>query len=114
MAHPIVFFEVTCRDAAPVASFYSDVFGWKVAQAGEVHSVETGGGIDGMISEIPDDVPSALTVYVRVDDLDAAIADVTAHGGALLFPAMNLPNGERVAMITDPAGTAIGLLEHRA
>jgi uncharacterized protein len=115
MGNPIVFFEVTCKDASPLATFYSSVFGWKVDrnEAGGYYGVTTGEGIDGMISELPDDMRSTLTVFVAVEDIDATVAQVEAGGGILLFPAMELPNGERVAMINDPAGTTIGLIQQR-
>lgn len=115
MGNPIVFFEITCADAAPLAAFYRNVFGWTVSPhiSGEFQTITTGEGIDGMISQIPDDVRATLTVFVSTDDLDASLRDVEGNGGALLFPPMDLPNGERVAMITDPAGTTIGLIQQR-
>ena len=115
MGKPIVFFEITCRDASPLAAFYSAVFGWEVSPGshGDYQSVTTGEGINGMISAIPDNVPSTLTVFVATDSLDETIAAVEANGGALLFPAIDLPNGERIAMINDPAGTTIGLIQQR-
>ena len=113
MGNPIVFFEITCRDAAPLQAFYGSVFGWSVAPhaSGEYSTVTTGGGIDGMITQIPDEMRATLTVFIATDDLDATLAKVEAGGGALLFPPMDLPNGERVAMINDPAGTTIGLIQ---
>lgn len=113
MASPIVFFEITCRDAAPLAPFYRSVFGWSVEphESGEYHTVSTGGSVDGMITQIPDEMRATLTVFVQTSDLDATLASVEAAGGALLFPPMTLPNGERIAMINDPVGTTLGLIE---
>jgi predicted enzyme related to lactoylglutathione lyase len=115
MGNPIVFFEVTCRDAAPLAAFYSSVFGWTVTphSSGEYQTVTTGEGIDGMITQLPDDMRATLTVFVATDDLDTMLASVAKNGGVLLFPPMDLPNGERIAMINDPAGTTIGLIQQR-
>jgi uncharacterized protein len=115
MGNPIVFFEITCKDASPLASFYGNVFGWTVTPhaSGEYQSVSTGEGIDGMITQLPDDMRARLTVFVSTEDLDASIAEVENNGGALVFPAMELPNGERIAMLSDPAGTMIGLVQQR-
>jgi predicted enzyme related to lactoylglutathione lyase len=113
MSNPIVFFEITCRDAAALAPFYENVFGWSVKRGeGDAYrTVTTGGTIDGMITEIPDEVRASLTVFVHSDDMDATIAAAEKNGGALLFPPMELPNGDRVAMLTDPAGTTIGVIQ---
>src|SRR5688572_14393153 len=115
MSNPIAFFEITCRDSARLVTFYREMFGWTI----EVHSDQkyatvstgaTGGtgatdgavGRSGIISELPDSVPAALTVFVRVESLDGALARAATLGGQVLFPPMQLPTGQTVAMITDP------------
>ncbi|MBC8145815.1 MAG: VOC family protein [bacterium] len=114
MSNPIAFFEITCRDAAPLVEFYAQMFGWDVNYDAEQKfaTVEAGSSAaTGMISEIPDNVPAALTVFVKVDSLDAALARAEELGGSTMFPPMELPNERKVAMIVDPAGLAIGLTE---
>ena len=115
MSNSIGFFEITCRDAAPLAKFYRDMFGWDVVAHGDEKyaMVNTGdaSSLSGIISEIPDNVPAAMTVFVSVASVDDALARVGDHGGQVLFPPMQLPSGQTVAMIMDPAGLAIGLMQ---
>ncbi len=46
--------------------------------------------------------------YIYVDDIDAALAQVTAHGGQITTPPY--PEGNLwVALFRDPAGNVIGV-----
>ena len=47
--------------------------------------------------------------YVNVDSVDDTIAKVTAAGGNVLMPAMDVMDSGRMAFVADPAGAAIGL-----
>ena len=50
-------------------------------------------------------------VYVGVPDVTAALAKVTANGGAVVFPRLVVPGVTIVGMFTDPAGNRMGLVE---
>jgi predicted enzyme related to lactoylglutathione lyase len=52
------------------------------------------------------DVPPNWLVYFTVQDTDASVEQARDLGGAVLAPAMDLPNGSRIAVIADPQGAA--------
>lgn len=53
---------------------------------------------------------SVVRPHLHVDDMDAAVALVTAAGGAVLEEPKEVGSGRRVAVVRDPAGAEIGLL----
>jgi predicted enzyme related to lactoylglutathione lyase len=48
--------------------------------------------------------------YIHTSDVDAAIAAITADGGAVHMPATDLPVG-RIAMVSDPQGAAFYIMD---
>jgi hypothetical protein len=44
--------------------------------------------------------------YFGVDDVDTTVAEITAAGGAVHMPAMDVPGVGRMALATDPHGAA--------
>jgi predicted enzyme related to lactoylglutathione lyase len=62
------------------------------------------------------------SAHIAVDDVDQTIEKVKRHGGKVSKPAFNMPNVGRMAFVTDPFGSEIGLytpedatrLEHSA
>ncbi len=48
--------------------------------------------------------------YLHVRDVDAAISAITADGGKVLMPRMDLPAG-RIAMLADPMGTPFYVMD---
>lgn len=55
-------------------------------------------------------VPPNWGSYVSVADLDATAVNVTALGGQLLAPPMDVMSFGRFAVIQDPQGTAFGAI----
>ena len=41
MAHPVVHFEIGCKDKAKTSAFYRDVFGWTI-DSGPAGMINTG------------------------------------------------------------------------
>ncbi len=52
---------------------------------------------------------SAVTLWFRVDDLDAVFARFEAMGAAVVYPPVDKPWGDRLAAVLDPDGNRIGL-----
>jgi predicted enzyme related to lactoylglutathione lyase len=100
-----------------VGRFYGDVFGWRVDRDNALGAREVGTGspigIGGGIWPAPPEAPSFVQLFVEVDDVDAAIARVTGRGGSVLVPRSVLPDGDVMAVIRDPFGMSIGLVEAR-
>ncbi|HXC84483.1 MAG TPA: VOC family protein [Trebonia sp.] len=117
MGQPVAFFEIISPDAERALKFYTEMFGW-AAQAdpnmGGYALVDTnagegaiGGGIGG--TEAPGEAPT-VKIYMRVDDLDAALDRAERLGGKRLVPPTDLPEGYgRFAIFTDPDGNQVGL-----
>jgi predicted enzyme related to lactoylglutathione lyase len=108
MTAPIVHFDISGPDEAPLRRFYADAFGWGVAAQGPGYALVAtpDGGPDGAIVEQED---ASLALGVGVDDLDAAVAAVERLGGTVLMPPTD--NGwVRKALVTDPAGNRLSLI----
>ena len=116
MGNPVVHFEIAGPDGPKLQQFYRDLFGWNVTVQGEDMGfyglVQTNeGGIGGGIFQTGDDMPSNyVTVYIQVDDLQAALDKVSGMGGNSVMPPMEIaPGMGSIAMFTDPANNCMGL-----
>jgi predicted enzyme related to lactoylglutathione lyase len=54
MGHPVVHFEIGCRDNGKTSAFFSSMFGWDMQPAGPATMIQTGAesGIQGHISAL--------------------------------------------------------------
>ena len=50
-------------------------------------------------------------IYLGVDDITATLAKITANGGSIVFPRLEVPGVAVVALFKDPAGNRMGLVE---
>ena len=110
MAHPVVHFEIGCRDAAKTHAYYEKLFGWKMEPAGPAVMIAADGpaGIGGHITALGHEPHNYVTFYVQVDDVKAHLEKATALGGKMLVPPVNIPTGT-FAWFADPEGNTIGL-----
>jgi uncharacterized protein len=108
--------ELATADGAAGWEFYSDLFGWEATDQmdmGEMgiyqmfgRGVDPLGGIFNMPPEIP--FPNWL-LYIRVEDLTAAVDTVTSRGGRVVNGPMEVPGGDMIAQCMDPQGAAFAL-----
>jgi hypothetical protein len=112
MPAPIVFFDIAAPELAKQAAFYKAVFDWE-ADAGGGITVPVASPLPGNLRVEPaTEGPTAERVlYVGVPDIDAALAKITANGGAVVFGRMSVPGVVILALFTDPAGNRMGLVE---
>jgi uncharacterized protein len=103
MPAPIVFFDIAGPDAAKLKTFYSGVFGWNIDAANAIKT----GALDGTLRQDP----AEKIIYLGVPDIDAALAQVKAAGGAVDVPRTVIPNVVIFALFKDPAGNRMGLVE---
>jgi predicted enzyme related to lactoylglutathione lyase len=108
MAHPVVHFEIGCKDSAKTQAFYAKLFDWKVQQAGPAAMIDAGAGITGHITELGHEPYHYTTFYVEVEDVQAYLEKAVSLGGKMLVPAMDIPTGT-FAWMADPEGNTIGL-----
>ena len=116
MANRISWFEIIGGDAAKLHGFYSQLFGWKIdanndMKYGLVDGNET--GIGGGIGPDPEGGPGYVTVYIGVDDINAAMAKAQQLGASVVMPPTELPDfGVTFALFADPAGHVVGLTQN--
>jgi predicted enzyme related to lactoylglutathione lyase len=99
---PIVFFDIAGPDAAKLKDFYASNFGWDIAPSNMIQTPQLAG-------TLRQDPPEKI-LYVGVIDLDAAIAKVTASGGAIETPKLPTPTGQQFVLFKDPAGNRMGII----
>jgi uncharacterized protein len=90
-------FELASNDLEKTAAFYRNVFGWKVEKwEGPVdYWLVTSGdnstpGINGGLMQADGTFTGTINT-IEVEDIDAAIAKVEAHGGEIIFPKDAIP-----------------------
>ncbi len=60
--------------------------------------------VDGVSAE-----PSRVTLWFRVDDLEATFERIVAMGAEVRYPPTDTPWGDRLAAVFDPDGNMVGL-----
>jgi len=113
MSAPVVWFEVMGQDADKLRGFYSEMFSWEFdVQAPADYGLvdQQGDGICGGVGRDMGTGTGWTTFYVRVADIDGAIAQAEKLGGKTLMPRQKLPSGDTVAVVTDPEGHPVGLV----
>ncbi|HUK53636.1 MAG TPA: VOC family protein [Candidatus Binatia bacterium] len=110
MPHPVVHFEIGCRDTAKTQGYYEKLFGWNMQAAGPATMIAADGpgGIGGHITAMGHEPHHYVTVYVQVEDVKAHLEKAVALGGKTLVPPVEIPTGT-FAWFADPDGNIIGL-----
>lgn len=121
-AHPetspagrFVWRELVTRDPAAAAAFYAQTFGWTATEADMgmpytmLHQPGLEGAVAGAMGLPAPQVPPHWVDYITVDDLEAAMAAVQAHGGQLHTEAIAIPGVGRFASASDPLGAVFAL-----
>ena len=114
--------ELNTRDIEAASKFYGAVLGWEFKQVGAEGVAgwliqkdgETLGGAFSLDGPDFEGMPSHWFTYIAVEDVDAAIARVEEAGGTLTRPAFDVPTAGRIAVIQDPAGAYIALIQPAA
>jgi uncharacterized protein len=110
-----IHFELATDDLEKTAQFYRDVFGWQI-QKWEgpvdywtvVSGDESTPGINGGLMQTNGEFRGTINT-IGVDDIDAAIAKVQAHGGEIAMPKGAIPGVGYQAYFKDVSGTIVGL-----
>jgi uncharacterized protein len=108
MPHPVVHFEIGCKDGAKTQEFYAKLFDWKIQAAGPAAMIDTGGPVPGHITALGHEPFHYTIFYVEVEDVKAHLEKAVSLGGKMLVPAMDIPTGT-FAWMQDPEGNTIGL-----
>jgi len=108
MAHPVVHFEIGCKDSEKTQQFYSNLFGWKIQQAGPAAIIDTGSGPTGHITALGHEPFHYTIFYVEVEDVQVCLKKAESLGGKTLVPPMQIPTGT-FAWMMDIEGNTVGL-----
>lgn len=57
-------------------------------------------------------IPSYVTVYIRVPDLDAKLAEIQQLGGTVIIKPTPIDDTMSFALFSDPGGAVVGLLQY--
>ena len=110
--------ELNARGLERAIAFYETVFGWTHSKQpfgdGEVytqfeHAGQPIAGALEMNPLIPAETPSYWLIYFTVDDVDARFQRAMDLGGREMVAPQDMPGG-RFAIVGDPQGAALGIL----
>lgn len=112
----ICYLEIPAADGARCAEFYRTVFGWRLRQRGDGQRAfdDTTGAVSGAwVGGRPPSPAPGLLVYILVDNVQATVANIMAHGGEIVQP-VGADAPEITARFRDPAGNVFGLYQEPA
>ena len=112
--------ELMANDPDAALAFYQKHFGW--GQEGEMDMGPIGAyrflqcgeeTIGALMPRMPQAPVSLWTHYIRVDDIDRAVAAIGKGGGMVTFGPSEIPDGEFALSGMDPQGAPFGLVGRR-
>jgi predicted enzyme related to lactoylglutathione lyase len=105
--------DLGTSDVAAAEQFYGELFGWQIEQgppeAGGYATAKLRGRRVAGVAPQQNPGPPTWSCHVNVDDADDIAAKVTAAGGTVLLPPMDVLTEGRFAMFADPQGAAFGV-----
>ncbi|SPH24685.1 Putative glyoxylase CFP32 [Defluviimonas aquaemixtae] len=109
-------YELSTTDPDGAASFYGRVLGWQVADAGmpgfDYRIAKSGDDmVAGMMAPQGQNTEPLWMVYATVTDCDKAAKAIAKAGGAVRQEPTDIPDTGRFAIVADPQGAAIGILQ---
>ena len=109
--------ELTTSDQAAAITFYEQLFGWEkksefdMGEMGIYHMYGRDRFTYGGIMSKPPQAPGTYWLhYARVaDSADAAAERAVSLGAKIMVPPMEVPGGDRVAVLSDPQGAVFAV-----
>ncbi len=113
----VVHFELAVDDAERAATFYRNVFGWKVDKwegPMDYWLITTGSsderGIDGAFTQRSEGFRNTVNT-IDVQALDEHLAQIEAQGGKILMPKGPVPGVGWLAYAEDTEGNVFGMMQ---
>ncbi len=113
----VVHFELAVDDAERAATFYRNVFGWKVDKwegPMDYWLITTGSsderGIDGAFTQRSEGFRNTVNM-IDVQALDEHLAQIEAQGGKILMPKGPVPGVGWLAYAEDTEGNVFGMMQ---
>lgn len=117
MGNPVVQWQIVATEPEKLTKFYAGLFGWKIdannALGYRAVNTQSDRGIGGGVWPSPPEGHNLVQLFVEVDDIDAYIAKATTLGASVIVPKSELPDGDAMAIVLDPAGLSFGLYRPR-
>ena len=114
----ITWHELGTSDVAGALAFYGELFGWTAGTAMDMgpngiyqlykRGTKDIGGMYLKPAEMPG--PPGWLYYIRVSDLEAAMAQTKEQGGQVLIGPHEVPGGDRIAICRDPQGASFAVV----
>ena len=108
----VVGFQITANDENALSDFYASVFGWGKTPGPHEHVVDLAAGLSGGSGSVigrGEHLPAYVSLVLAVEDLNATLEAVQAHGGTVVRQPFTLPNGDTLAIAEDPEGYVVTL-----
>jgi hypothetical protein len=101
-------------DQAKAKEFYAALFGWECPEGppeagGYTVCTLRGKTVAGIGPQMNPDFPPFWMTYVNVDSADDTVAKVSANGGTVFAPPMDVMDVGRMSVFADPVGAVIGI-----
>ncbi|CAN5267832.1 VOC family protein [soil metagenome] len=106
----ISYLELPVGDVAGAKAFYSAVFDWAFTDFGPDYASTMSGDSDLGLNGDASQATAQLLPVIAVEDLEAALARVTAAGGTITLPIFAFPGGRRFHF-RDPAGHELAAMQ---
>lgn len=102
----INYVELPAADIEAAKAFYGVAFGFDLTAFGPSYAATMTGDVDLGLQGDPTEATTAPLAVIEVEDLEAALAAVTAAGGAITRPIFAFPGGRRF-QFRDPNGNEL-------
>ncbi|GAB3271374.1 VOC family protein [Sinomonas notoginsengisoli] len=108
--------DLLTTDLEKAKEFYSELFGWtyetgdQEMYGGYTTAFRDGRMVAGLMGKMEEQAaaPDAWTVYFKTDDINATASAVSAAGGQVYMPPMEVPEQGHMAVFGDSDGAAFG------
>jgi predicted enzyme related to lactoylglutathione lyase len=106
----INYVELPAGNAPATKQFYATAFGWSFTDFGPTYAATMTGDVDIGLQADLSEATKAPLVVIDVDDLEAALKNVTDAGGEITQPITGFPGGRRFHF-RDPSGNELAVVK---
>jgi predicted enzyme related to lactoylglutathione lyase len=108
-----IWIELYTGDTDAAKAFYGGLFGWTLQESGPEFGnyalfLRDGAPVAGLMRNT-EEAPDAWSVYLESNNAEDTVAMAVANGGQVLLHAMAVGDLGQMAVVTDPAGAAVGI-----
>jgi predicted enzyme related to lactoylglutathione lyase len=109
----VAHWQAVVKNPADAAAFYSKCFGWSIDKNNALNYLGLKEcGLDGGIWPSSTDA-AFIQLFIAVANVDDTLDRAVANGAQILFPKQVLPDGDEIAVISDPQGISWGIMKSR-